>query len=516
MATSSSAFHEYLFPDRGAASKPNSQQPSFDPDLFLLDSGQASEPEEVQLWRHGNTAQAQRLGWEKIGRMPLDEAISYAGNATNGIHELRHCHDLFGTTAGFSRIDVMVSEALTFHDLLLALRQHGRMRLPLARWSMYEDAPSELKEYMRNRREVVKNIACFDGNVPPVEQDGVSSAPDTFVDFRPAGVQMILPGLCVDLRDRETKREFHLVAPLGYQSIVEGNAIAIQHVLIEALYGREVASPWLAGIVPTAYDNYPLHYTAVGIYLHRLIAGQPPATLQTALSDVALMPEDQDPKKGAHPGFRFVRAARQPQIATLAKGLLSASQDVRAKDVMRLVAKEAGWKSVGRVAHETLEWCRKRRAELSNGKLGMWSNISATLIETHENLMMLRARRPHFPGLSHLLGDPRTYLSLIKVLPPAPLFRTAGRVGGLGQKMNNSLAMRNWYFFRHLQEHLLFSNTLDCAVTEKHVCPKAAWRRGKRMLSLDRHPWAPMDSCPFSLFLHAYGIDEIEIDELVS
>lgn len=92
----------------------------------------------------------------KLKTLSDEDGVEYVLRIANQFHELRHYHDHFGTTYGFSRIQRTILDAIEFNRLWDVLKAGGRMKLPLLKWAEAPDAPAELRQYLDKRRGIYR------------------------------------------------------------------------------------------------------------------------------------------------------------------------------------------------------------------------------------------------------------------------------------------------------------------------------------------------------------------------
>jgi hypothetical protein len=124
-----------LFPDFGLRGVNEQLSASFDPfNLAVRSAWDPNTAEERELLREGKFDALRHLTDAKMKDLDRETQASYILNITTEVHELRHYHEHFGTTFGFSRVWQTLQDGVEFYRLWNDLEKEPCIKLPLLKW----------------------------------------------------------------------------------------------------------------------------------------------------------------------------------------------------------------------------------------------------------------------------------------------------------------------------------------------------------------------------------------------
>jgi hypothetical protein len=502
---------EALFPDWGLRAESQRLSASFDPFSLQLTHGLGPEVAEAGMALAAGNMEAARSLVRPLESLPRGKQVPYMLEVTQGLHEIRHFHDHFGTTAGFSRVVRTLRDAMAFSDMWQELRKAGRICLPLAAWAGRPDAPEVLRDYAAKRRAYVEWFNLHDGLILPHTQEmAEGNAEEGLVVVHMRNLHAVIPVVPLNVRtatavESADGRSSHItsmgprhqkIVPLGCSVMMEGTAFAIQRNVVERLFGHEAAEDVHSWMGHRASERMQPHlYTAVDTFLTRKWTTFYNA-YQVAITDAALMPGPDQTEPGDHPGMRLARlvkaAADGPpsyrelphHIATWASRL----------------TREIGGPNPVRSARETQNvWTKRLRRPTEET---FWDAVERAFLSLHVTFLARRLATPD------LFADPWVWFRNLSSLPPPPIVGETGQLAFLVTPEHYQ-PIRGWYFFEHFQRHLLFGTDLPCAGHfHPHECPGDPFHTRN---------WKPLATCPFSQFLEStMNISGIRIERLRS
>jgi hypothetical protein len=488
---SSTHSREVLFPDERLRDE-SSLRASFDPFNFRIALKKPATSRAVHdLVMAGNIKEAKRQTHDVLLTMPASRQRSYLLEITSGLHEMRHFHDSFGTLCGIARQLQVVRDAIAFNQLLDALKQHGRLKLPLLVWANQPDAPDALKRYVSTRRTFIEWLNVIDGTLPPQTFSGHTKEADALILVSLTGLQAQVPAVPLNRARMPANVDFNVVTPLGARAIMEGNAFALQMAIVSTLFGAPAMSLFKSIGTEASATGEP--YMVVDLYLSKKFGqGTPwqPGILR-CVSDLAMMGTSVEKENRDYPGMRLVKAAG----AAKAHGDLK--KPVATEPYMNDIAERCGWASPSRVTLDAIHETETLLASLPKENT-IWPNILRAIYATH--LEFLNLRKEH-PGI---LADLDTYIEHLPELPPPPILESDDHIEARGLTQADAEAFALWFLFEHIERQLLFSTRLPCPISENglHSCGGDV---------LNKKTWRYDDSCQFSRLVKSLGLPELQV-----
>jgi hypothetical protein len=498
-----------LFPDYGLRHSSELLSVSFDPfNLAVRSVSTADLATECDLIFARKFDELKQHALSKIGSLSEDEKIEYVLQITNEFHELRHYHDHFGTTYGFSRIYETIVDAVEFNRLWDVLRARRHIKLPLVNWAKSPDAPQELLAYLEKRRSYVEWMKLYDGlidqeitldmnNGEPVDDKTAES----MIAISVRGLETLIPGAILNYKTEETGRVFQKATPLGGALLMEGTAFVTQRVVAKWLFGQEYAgrikTHQAVSRGPTEEASWRL-YMAGDLYLTKYLR-KFYENYQLALSDLAMMNlvVGNDDLVEVHPGWRFSKATH----AAKSKSSIHQNPDADLKKYSDDIARQRGWMTVSEVAElatTRAEQQLKDLDQLAEAK-SFWPSVVRAALNLHREWMKIRIASPM------VLADPITYLGWLQHFPEPPVHQGKQGLVFRGTTQDDVVAFRQWFMFEHFQRQLLFSDRLPCPGTliHPHKCPGDPLRKWR---------WSPTDQCSFSHVMDLLGVREVRVE----
>lgn len=490
-SAASGDYRDVLFPDERAENELPEWRPFFNPFNFrvhVTGSRVVSDAREAIL--RGELVRAKELTADVPRLMAPDESVAHMLDLTSGLHELRHFHDLFGTTWGFAHVSAIIDDGVEFSRVLSALKQGGMLRLPLAAWASSAGAPLALSAYMRRRRKEVEWFDVVDGTTQPQRLPGrMDPTANVIVMILLKGVQARLPAVPMNMTRLRDGAEYHVMVPLGARALMEGNAVVLQRALLHELFGAAAADRVMASLRTMRGDQAAV-YLAVDRYLSSIFRAPFNATIQTNLADLAMMSATYN-EAADLPGLRLRRAA----AAAYEQGGLTGPIDPL--PYMDGIARACEWLSSGEVVTRAL---READGHLANIPVApsAWAHVLRAVVKTHRRILQIRQ------GVPGVLADPHLYMAAIKYLPPPPVMLEDGRLVVRGEDQDAADGFAHWFLLESLQGQLLFSNRLQCPLSAMgvHTC-------GGDMLGKAR--WADNSGCEFARLVETLGIRDCDI-----
>jgi hypothetical protein len=498
-----------LFPDWGLRRESEELSAAFDPISLQLTPGLDQDvAEESRALMDGDLEKARRIARSKLSFLSRGKRVPYMMRLTQGLHELRHFHDHFGTTAGFSRVVRTLSDANDFHTLWEELKERNVVRLPLAVWARQSDAPPSLRDYAEKRRAYVEWFTLHDGfKLPSRKELEELSAEEAIILAQLSNLHASLPSVPLNLMEMEygvtadgtaagilkVGRRLQKIVPLGCSVLMEGAAFLTQRNVIRSLFGHEAAEDlhsWMLRRAPIEIEPY--RYTTVDIFLTRKFE-KFSNRYQLALTDAALMPAPNQNTPDDYPGMRLVKLAK---VAAKEVPLPNAPPPNIAAWSSRL-ARELHWPNPLAVTHRATKLWEKNLSQLKRDSF--WPNVMHAFGSLHLDFLARRIVTPN------LLANDAVWFSKLGSLPRPPIVRIDGKRTFHGTS-EQKRAFKEWYFFEHFQRHVLFETKLPCADHgHPHDCPGDP-------LSLRK--WQPRETCAFSRFLKPLGFPGLKIERL--
>lgn len=496
---------EDLFPDWGLRPESEELSAAFDPFNLQLKPGVDRDiADEVDALLAGDFETAGQIARPKLGMLPRSERVEYMLRVTQCLHELRHFHDHFGTTAGFKRVLRTLDDGIQFYTLWDQLKQLGTVCLPLSQWARQSDAPNPLHNYAKKRRAYIEWFNLYDGPVFPSRPElAERAAHQPVIAMCFDGLQTVLPSVSIKAVEIEIVQELESIistrikgrcdriVPLGCNVLMEGVAFAVQREIVRRLFGPEAAEDvqsWMRYRAPLDRESW--RYTALEVLIGGKIKKNFYSRYQIALADTALMPAPDQKSPDDHPGVRTARllgvAAKNPELLAKPTGDL-ASWAAR-------LTRQLGWPNPRIVASRAFQMYKDALSRPSHSALD--TVVRACVAMHHEFL----AKRLEKPGL---LADPTVWLGNFTSLPPPPILFENGLLAVVADQQPDAFAL--WYFCEHFQRNTLFGTTLPCAIPSPHDCPGDP---------LSIQGWKPRETCPFSQFLGMLGISTIKVNRL--
>jgi hypothetical protein len=497
-----------LFPDWGLRSESEELSAAFDPFSLQLAPGLEHETaREALALVVGDLDEARAIAKPKLAWLTPAERVPYMLEVTRGIHELRHFHDQFGTTAGFSRVVRTLRDALAFHVLWEELRKLKSIKLPLAKWAGQPDAPSPLREYADKRRTFVEWFNLHDGLEFPTDQRPEKIERDEVIAvIRMRNLNAVIPYIPLNVADAifgmtkdgrfgrvlEIGPMHQKMAPLGCSLLMEGAAYTVQRFVVASLFGKDAAEDLHSWMLRRSPQVGTYRYTAVDILLTRKL-DKFYTRNQLALTDAALMPAPKQNKPEDHPGLRFVKLAQK--AATGPPHYQDPNCDLASW--VRSLTRKLNWPNPTIAARRATEEWEKIPHDPQDKFF--WTRIFDAFVALHLDFLARRMSNPK------LLADPAVWFRNLKELPVPPILLDHGQLSFVGDPEHVD-AYRAWYMFEHFQKHVLFGTTMPCAGhRHPHKCAGDPFRLRR---------WTALDSCPYSQFLVSLGVPELKIVRL--
>ena len=473
-----------MFPDWGARRDRGGMLGLFDPSNLevYLDANLGAD-EERALLRDCKFDEAAEIVRKNARSMSDAERLDYAMRVTTEVHELRHVHDYFGTTWGHERFIRTVRDVAQFHMMWTALGDMQEIRVPLQTWGTQKDVPAVVLKYRNERNDFIAWARSQQGDIISDTAPKDGTVPSFEMTFH-------IP------RTRKVIRKI----PLGSDALMEGNALVIQKLALNHLFGDDSASRLsenLAGGL--AGDDRWTAYIAVDRYLSKKLV-RFWDRYQTALSDLALMPDYDDPPERRHPGLRLTLAA-----AAAARLGPTAHQDSDRDldEYQEAIAVMCGWPKPRAVVEKQIAVLRTQLAALAAKEaraetaVGVWDRLLRAAVQAH---LISLEHRSHAPDL---FANPSTYLQSADILPPPPIMVEQHHavfrgIGPAETGTENAAVFRQWYLLEYIVNRLLFTSTLPCPIARErdHVCNGDALSPA----------WKPTDACVFSRMVMELGI----------
>jgi hypothetical protein len=495
-----------MFSEYGLRAESEQLSASFDPFNFAVRGGRSHDIEaEVELIRAGKFDETKAMIAGKLNKLSSRRRISYALRVTSETHELRHYHDHFATTFGFSRIMATIQDGMDFSQMWGSLRKERRIKLPLLSWAKAEDAPEALRAYAAKRRSYAEWFVLNDGAVKAtVNIFEHGKAPpnvptDAICVISVGGVTTSIPMVDKILMRANTGQYIQKLLPLGGSILMEGSAFVVQRNLASRIFGKEywelIKNAVSAGPVD---DDQWLRYMAVDSYMSKRLFTHN-EKFQLALCDIAMMPHvgEGEQFEDLHPGWRFFKAvnAAGEDHEILQRG------DADLTEYMAKITSKCKWLSLLEVTRQAIKkWeSALKRLDQPDSRTSFWAEISRAAINLHLKWMRVRER---FPVV--LVEPDLYYMTIGEMLPPPAYVKSDGIWFQGEQNATDARAFRQWFLFEHFQRQLLFSTELPCPISSyaAHKCPGDPLRKSD---------WESTDECLFSQLLDGLGISDISL-----
>jgi hypothetical protein len=491
-----------LFPDFGLRSISEQLSASFDPFNFAVRTARNPDTaEERDILRAGDFEKLKHIATSKVAGMTPEEETKYVFDITSEVHELRHCHEHFGTTYGFSRLWATIQDAIAFNKLWDELKREPTIKLPLIKWGQSPDAPAALKSYLSARRNYVEWFNVYDGvmdqkfNFNEQLNSNIKEPVQAIAVIHVGGLSTSVPLITLNFRSEATGQPIQKMFPLGGSLLMEGTAFVIQRKVASRVFGEEHFERLKNALrrMESSDDQMP-RYMALDLHMTKHLV-RFYDRYQLALSDVAMMNVEGDDSRfeDTHPGWRFWHAL----AAATSDPAVHRSQEADLEEYMNKITQQCGWPSVKEVARQAIDHWEKYLAKIDKSKEAdtFWFVIARAAVKMHLDWMRIREKFPT------ILAEPLLYTKLFSKFAPPPVYQGRDGLvfGGLSDE--DARAFRAWFLFEHFQRQLLFSSWMPCPgeLIHKHKCPGDPLKRWK---------WKPTDQCPFSHQIQAFGIRE--------
>lgn len=180
-----------------------------------------------------------RANWPNMSSADKLSVLYFTTAAT---HEIKHYHDMVGSTFGFTYYFNRLSRQA---ELCRMLTQFSHLRLPLKRWCMTRDCPAGLRDFFRRYQELeTRENALFFSRDFPGETKQIGGL---IINARVPNA--LLPDTAFDIPvanfGYDTCRQHnirHHYYPLTSTAILEGAAINVQHLQVHDFYGTDAAA----------------------------------------------------------------------------------------------------------------------------------------------------------------------------------------------------------------------------------------------------------------------------------
>jgi hypothetical protein len=498
-----------LFRDWGLRQESEHLSASFDPFSQKLTPALSQDVAEAGMALATGDLERARTLVRPLALFKRGEQVPYMLELTQALHEVRHFHDQFGTTAGFARVVRSLRDGAAFSEMWHELCKLGHVRLPLAAWAAQPDAPAPLREYAVRRRSFVEWYNLHDGfGLPHSREMTEGNATEGIIVVEMKNLHALLPGVPLNLK-RATFNETsdgrsawisnvgprrQQIIPVGCGVMMEGNAFCAQRYAVHQLFGVDAEKDlqaWIYNRAPP--ETQPHLYMAVDQFLTRKLH-QFYYHYQVAMTDAALMPSPRQTKPEDHPGVRLQKlaniAAKGPPQHAQPPSKLSAWASS--------LTQRLGWPNPVSVARQTQQVWQKELGEAT--AVNFWNEITKAFVSLHLEFLEKRRKTPD------ILADLSLWFSSLHSLPPPPIVRDNNVLAFIGDKQHLQ-PFRAWYFFEFFQRHILFGTTLPCAgYFHPHDCPGDP---------LSVKGWAPLQTCPYSQFLETTaGISKLRVERL--
>lgn len=274
---------------------------------------------------------------------PPSEQLSVALQNAAAIHEYRHFFDCFGTVAGITLFGTYLIELKEFLRACSYLGKQGLVwKLPIWEWIKDNDCPEHVKSFAESYKQRVRYREIFMGGMELPPEPGftdevwrdcnISQLDITFPLYPLKSMALLRKGNQTIAQDTATI--WHSV---GFETIVEGNAQAMQRDLLEALWPTEIVElAWktLTQAERPADDinaedlfkhhkhDVSIHYNVTDYLVSKYLSqnygiGQYPRSLIMQVSDIALMeslfPDGSHTPIKRHPGHAFTNVLQTTQ-----------------------------------------------------------------------------------------------------------------------------------------------------------------------------------------------------------
>jgi hypothetical protein len=499
-----------LFPDYGLRYPSELLSASFDPFNLAVRSLRSSDiAAECALIFAKNFDELKKLANGKLATFKdEEERIDYVLRITNEFHELRHYHDHFGTTYGFSRISNTIVDAMEFNRLWDVLRAKGRIKLPLLKWAKAADGPPELRAYLEKRRDYIEWFKLYDGTI---EQDITldmnqgqavdDNTAESIIVISVRGLGTNIPAAIINFKNANTGRVFQKVIPLGGALLMEGSAFVTQRILASWFFGPRYhdlikTHPTVSRgpIGETRWRLYMAGDLYLTKYLHKFYE-----KFQLALADLAMMnlTEGKEDIHDIHPAWRFSLATKSAQLSPA----IHQKADADLLSYMDGIARKHEWMTVVEVAKLADKRAAETIAKLdkSPDAKTFWPSVLRAALNLHREWMKIRISIPT------ALAEPIKYIAGLEYFPDPPVHQGSTGLVFRGVTQDDASAFRQWFMFEHFQRQLLFSSRLPCPATQvhPHKCPGDPFRKWH---------WAPTDQCSFAHVVDALGARNVKVE----
>lgn len=169
------------------------------------------------------------------------EQQKFALSNTAYLHEMRHFFDCFGTYSGYNLFNHFAQLLSDFVEVSDRMSKEGlHWKLPLMSW-LYEDScPKFVRKFIR-KAIVLKNAnAKFNKPFEPILVEGTTDKYFVTLPYHDTGEVQAFPYAVTSIKggeniDWNNKKFSTYLMPLGFETLIEGNALAIQRSFFQGL-----------------------------------------------------------------------------------------------------------------------------------------------------------------------------------------------------------------------------------------------------------------------------------------
>lgn len=183
-------------------------------------------------------------GLKKVASLKADPEtlVDMALKQTAYLHEMRHFYDCFGTMAGYSLFVSRMDLLGRFVRLATHLRTSGqRWQLPLFKWVNGNDSPEPVRSFARRAAGLRLAVDQFVAALKPFTIPGHRKETIIEVPYELGGTIQAFPYSMVRGTSLDALERFTVLYPIGFETLVEGNAQSIQRTLVENTFPSGIA-----------------------------------------------------------------------------------------------------------------------------------------------------------------------------------------------------------------------------------------------------------------------------------
>lgn len=395
---------------------------------------------------------------------PKGSAVSRRTNVSEHalltfIHELRHWHDLVGTTEGLIIFQTFIDRANRFLGFWHDVVEERKLFLPLRKWVKMPDSPPSLKEFLK-QYDKTNQVSNFIG-----------------LSFIPS---------------QWTQSTF----PLGLLALFEGNAWCIEIAAIKEIIGNKKKA--FQFVQSTLRDPQYDPYTATSRMVLKKCGGFNPNIVIT-FSDVAMMidPDNIIPGEDAYAGARYAKILKNIDLNFLE--LCNLSSD----EIAKIVCRSLGWLTPYEASLKALSWIKIRIEKHSKSPNFLFKFLIEFL---NASQIAFLARKKYGQDM---VSNPKFYLKNLSHFPIAPLMweKDQIRIGAKNSWVNWQL----WFYINFFIKSLVNSGLICCPT--KMFVSEFEHLRCKSLRSACDSPNQHIN-CEFHAFLGALKINSVKTRNL--